>query len=121
MRNKARLVTKGYNQEEGIDFSETYILVAKLEVVRLLLAYAYMNAFKLYQMDVESAVLNGYINEKVYVSQPPSFEDHKYLYHVYKLQKALYGLKQAPRHGYEWLSNFVLSQSYQRDRYDIIY
>ena len=69
---------KGYNQVEGIDFGETYAPVARLEVVRLLLAYACMNGFKLHQMDVKSAFLNGYIDEKVYVRQPPRFEDHKY-------------------------------------------
>jgi len=89
VRNKARLVAKGYNQEEGIDFGETYAPVARLEAVRLLLAYACMNNFKLHQMDVKSAFLNGYIDEEVYVSQSPKFEDHKYLDHVFKLKKAL--------------------------------
>jgi len=92
VRNKARLVAKGYNQEEGIDFEETYAPVARLEVVRLLLAYACMNGFKLHQMDVKSAFLNGYIDEEVYVSEPPRFKDHKYLNHVFKLKKTLYGL-----------------------------
>jgi len=99
VRNKTRLVVKGYNQEEGIDFGETYALVARLEVVRLLLAYACMNGFKLHQMDVKNTFLNGYIDEEVYVSQPPSFEDHKYPDHVFKIKKALYGLKQVPQHG----------------------
>jgi len=76
VRNKARLVAKGYNQEEGIDYGETYAPVARLEAVRLLLAYAYMNEFKLHQMDVKSAFLNGYIDEEVYVCQPSGFEDH---------------------------------------------
>jgi len=93
VRNKARLVAKRYNQEEGINFGETYALVARLETVRLLLAYACMNEFRLHQMDVKSAFLNGYIDEEVYVSQPPRFEDHKYPDHVFKLKKALYGLK----------------------------
>jgi len=75
VRNKARLVAKGYNQEEGIDYGETYASVARLEAVRLLLAYACMNGFKLHQMDVKSAFLNGYIDEEVYVCQPPGFED----------------------------------------------
>ena len=97
VRNKARLVAKGYNQEEGIDFDETYASIARLEAVRLLLAYACMCNFKLSQMDVKSAFLNGFLNEEVYVSQPPGFEDHLYLNHVFKLKKALYGLKQAPR------------------------
>jgi len=73
VRNKARFVAKGYNQEEGINFGETYAPVAKLAAVRLLLTYACMNGFKLHQMDVKSAFLNGFINEEVYVSQPPRF------------------------------------------------
>jgi len=77
LRNKARLVAKGYNQEV-IDFGETYAPMARLEAVRPLLAYACMNGFKLFQMDVKNAFLNGYINEEVYVSQPPGFEGHKY-------------------------------------------
>jgi len=97
VRNKARLVAKGYNQEEGIDFGETYAPVARLEVVRLLLAYACMNGFKLHQMDVKSAFLIGFIDKEVYVSQPPRFEDFKHSDHVFKLKKALYELKQAPR------------------------
>ena len=107
-RNKARLVAKGYNQEEGIDYDETYAPVARLEAIRILLAYAsYMN-FKLYQMDVKSAFLNGFIEEEVYVDQPPGFENSKFANHVFKLSKALYGLKQAPRAWYERLSNFLL-------------
>ena len=96
-RNKARLVSKGYNQEEGIDYGETFASVARLEVVRLFLAFACMSGFKLFQMYVKSAFLYGIINEEVYVEQPPGFEDHQHPNHVFKLKKALYGLKQAPR------------------------
>jgi len=117
-RNKARLVAKGYNQEEGIDYDETFAFVVRLKVVRLLLAFAYMSSFKLFQMDVKSAFLNGFINEEVYVSQPPGFKDHQHLNHVYKLKKALYGLKQAPRQWYERLSNFLLSHSYENEKFD---
>jgi len=81
-RNKARLVAKGYNQEEGIDYGETFAPVARLEAMRLLLAFACMSGFKLFQMDVKSAFLNGFINEEVYVEQPPSFEDHQHPNHV---------------------------------------
>src|ERR1044072_4533188 len=88
VRNKARLVAKGYNQEEGIGYDETYAPVARLEAIRLLHAYACSLDFQLYQMDVKSAFLNGYIQEEVYVDQPPGNPSH-----VYKLQKALYGLK----------------------------
>ena len=100
-RNKARLVAKGYNQEEGIDYEETFAPVTRLEAIRILLAFASMKGFKLYQMDVKSAFLNGYIKEEVYVEQPPGFEDHKHPNHVYRLKKTLYGLKQAPRAWYE--------------------
>jgi len=88
-RNKARLVAKCYNQEEGIDYGETFAPVARLEAVRLLLAYACMRRFKLFQMDFKNAFLNGIINEEVYVEQPPSFEDHQHPKHVYKLKKGL--------------------------------
>ncbi|GJW50845.1 retrovirus-related pol polyprotein from transposon TNT 1-94 [Tanacetum coccineum] len=96
-RNKARLVAQGYNQQEGIDYDETYALVARLESIRILLAIACANDFKLYQMDVKSAFLNGFINEEVYVAQPPGFIDFQKPNYVYKLKKALYGLKQAPK------------------------
>jgi len=92
--------------------------VARLEAMRLLLAYACMNGFELHQMDVKSVFLNGYIDEEVYVSQPPKFEDHKYPDLVFKLKKALYGLKQAPRQWYERLSSFLLSQGYERRKTD---
>ena len=91
-RNKARLVPQGYTQVEGLDFGETYALVARLEAIRILLGYACAHNIKLYQMDVKSAFLNGYINELVYAEQPPSFEDKKKPNHVYKLKKALYGV-----------------------------
>ncbi|KAK9031776.1 hypothetical protein V6N11_056065 [Hibiscus sabdariffa] len=97
VRNKARLVAQGYTQEEGIDFDETYAPVARMEAIRMLLAFACHHEFKLFQMDVKSAFLNGFINEEVYVEQPPGFEDPKFPNHVFKLSKALYGLKQAPR------------------------
>jgi len=117
-RNKARLVAKGYNQEEGIDYSETFAPVARLEAIRLLLAFTCMSGFKLFQMDVKSAFLNGIINEEVYVEQPSGFEDHQHPNHLYKLKKALYGIKQAPRQWYERLSSFLLSNGYERGMTD---
>ncbi|GJY73258.1 retrovirus-related pol polyprotein from transposon TNT 1-94 [Tanacetum coccineum] len=96
-RNKARLVGQGYNQQEGIDYDETYAPVARLESIRILLAYACTLDFKLFHMDVKSAFLNGLINEEVYVAQPPGFIDFAKPNHVYRLKKALYGLKQAPK------------------------
>jgi len=92
--------------------------VARLEAVRLLLAFACMSGFKLFQMDVKCAFLNGIVNEEIYVSQPLGFEDHKYPEYVYNLKKALYGLKQAPRQWYERLSLFLLSHEYERGKVD---
>ena len=87
IRNKARLVAQGYMQEKGIDYDETYALVARLEAIRMLLAFACYKNFKLYQMDVKSAFLNDFINEEVYVEQPPGFENHEIPEHVFKLSK----------------------------------
>jgi hypothetical protein len=96
-RNKARLVAQDFTQVEGLDFEETYAPVARLEAICMLLAFAAHHDFKLFQMDVKSAFLNGPIQELVFIEKPPSFEDPKFSNHVYKLQKALYGPKQAPR------------------------
>jgi hypothetical protein len=93
--NKSRLVAQGYSQKEGIDYEETFAHVACFEAIRILLFVA--KGFKLHQMDVKSAFLNGVLEEEVYVRQPPGFESEKYPHRVYKLRKALYGLKQAPR------------------------
>ena len=114
VRNKARLVAKGYNQEEGIDYDETYALVARLEAIRLLLAFACIMNFRLFQMDVKNAFLNGCIEEEVYVEQPLGFVDHEHPDYVYKLKKELYGLKQAPRSWYDRLSSFLIEQSLTR-------
>ncbi|GKA16306.1 retrovirus-related pol polyprotein from transposon TNT 1-94 [Tanacetum coccineum] len=111
-RNKARLVAQGYNQQEGIDFDETYALVARLESIRILLEYACTYDFKLYQMDVKSAFLNGFINEEVYVAQPPGFINYEKPNHVSKLKKALYGLKQAPKACYDRLKAFLIDHKY---------
>jgi hypothetical protein len=90
-------VAKGYSQVEGLDFDETFTLIARLESIHILLAYATQHNFILYQMDIKNAFLNGPIKEGVYVEQPPGFESEEYPNHIYKLCKALYGLKQAPR------------------------
>src|SRR5919202_442075 len=111
-RNKARLVAQGYNQQEGIDYDETFAPLARLEDIRILLAYACAHNFKLYQMDVKSAFLNGVISEEVYVSQPPGFENFEKPNHVYKLKKALYGLKQAPKAWYDRLKTFLVKHKY---------
>ncbi|KAJ9544572.1 hypothetical protein OSB04_024279 [Centaurea solstitialis] len=96
-RNKARLVAQGYRQEEGINYDETFTPVARIEAIRLFLAYAAHKNFKLFQMDVKSAFLNEKLSEEVYVAQSPGFTNPKFPNHVYKLNKTLYGLKHAPR------------------------
>jgi hypothetical protein len=112
VRNKARLVAQGYNQVECLDFGETFAPVAQLEAIRILFAFVASKGFKLYQMDVKSAFLNGVIQEEVYVRQPPGFERPKYPDRVYKLSKALYGLKQAPQAWYARLKMFLLEHRY---------
>jgi hypothetical protein len=106
-RNKALLVAKGYAQVAGLDFEETFAPMARLESIRILLSYVAHHSFKLFQMDVKSAFLNGPIKEEVYVEQPLGFEDDRYPDHVYKLSKALYGLKQAPRAWYDCRRDFL--------------
>ncbi|GKB93880.1 retrovirus-related pol polyprotein from transposon TNT 1-94 [Tanacetum coccineum] len=95
IKNKARLVAQGYNQQEGIDYEETFAPFASLEVIRIFLAYTAYMGFMVYQVDVKSVFLNGKISEEVYVQQPPGFEISEFPNHVCKLDKALYGLKQA--------------------------
>ncbi|KAJ9545145.1 hypothetical protein OSB04_024852 [Centaurea solstitialis] len=118
IRNKARLVAQGYRQEEGIDYDETFAPMARLEAIRLFLAFATHMNFKVFQMDIKNAFLNGKLNEEVYVAQPPGFVDPKFPDHVYKLNKALYGLKQAPRAWYDTLSTFLLSKGFERGKID---
>jgi hypothetical protein len=117
-RNKARLMAKGYAQVVGLDFDGTFAPVARLESIQILLAYAAHHSFKLLQMDVKSAFLNGLIKEEVYVEQPPGFEDDRYPDHVYKLSKALYGLKQAPRAWYECLRDFLIANAFKVGKAD---
>jgi hypothetical protein len=117
-RNKAWLVAKGYSQVEGLDFDETYTPVARLESIRILLAYATYHGFKLYQMDVKSTFLNGIIKEEVYVDQPLGFEDSEYPNYVYKLPKVLYGIKQAPRAWYECLRGFLITNDFKVGKVD---
>ncbi len=118
MRNKARLVAQGFSKVEGIDFGETYAPVARLESIRILLAYASHHNFKLQQMDVKSAFLNGPLNELVFVKQPPGFENPNFPNHVYQLDKALYGLKQAPRAWYEHLKELLLDRGFELGQID---
>ena len=101
-----------------VDFGETYAPVARLEAIRILLAYSCAHNIKLYQMDIKSAFLSGYINKEVYAEQPPGFEDDNKPDHVYKLKKALYGLKQTPRAWYEKLRDFLLSKGFMMGKVD---
>ncbi|KAJ9551910.1 hypothetical protein OSB04_015955 [Centaurea solstitialis] len=114
----ARLVAPGYKQKEGIDYDETFAPIARLEAIRLFLAFAAHMNFKVFQMDIKNAFLNGKLNEEVYVAQPPGFVDPKFPDHVYKLNKALYGLKQAPRAWYDTLSTFLLSKGFEHGKID---
>ncbi|KAJ9539001.1 hypothetical protein OSB04_031734 [Centaurea solstitialis] len=114
IKNKARLVAQGYTQEEGIDYDDVFAPVARIEAIRLFLAFASYKGFKVYQIDVKSAFLYGTIDEEVYVSQPPGFEDPKYPDKVYKLRKALYGLHQAPRAWYDTLTSYLLDNKFER-------
>ncbi|GJT02234.1 retrovirus-related pol polyprotein from transposon TNT 1-94 [Tanacetum coccineum] len=116
-KNKARLVEQRYNQQEGIDYNVTYALVARLESNRIILAIAYANDFKLYQMNVKSSFLNSFINEEVYV-QPPGFIDFQKPNYVYTLKKALYGLKQDPKAWYDRLKAFLIKQEYSMGMVD---
>ncbi|GJZ89255.1 putative ribonuclease H-like domain-containing protein [Tanacetum coccineum] len=118
VKNKARLVAQGFRQEEGIDYDEVFAPVARIEAIRLFLAFASYMGFTVYQIDVKSAFLYGTIGEKVYVQQPPGFVDHAHLNKVYKVIKALYGLHQAPRAWYETLSSFLLENGFRRGTID---
>ncbi|GJS72474.1 putative ribonuclease H-like domain-containing protein [Tanacetum coccineum] len=118
IRNKARLVAQGHTQEEGIDYDEVFAPVARIEAIRMFLAYASYMGFMVYQMDVKSAFLYGQIEEEVYVCQPPGFEDPDHPDKVYKVVKALYGLHQAPRAWYDTLANYLLCNGFQRGKID---
>ncbi|GKA10332.1 retrovirus-related pol polyprotein from transposon TNT 1-94 [Tanacetum coccineum] len=146
LKNKAQLVSRGYRQEEGIkshfskgsvdpilfirkdgkelilheiiDFEESFAPVARLEAIRIFLAFAAHMNMVVYQMDVKTAFLNGNLREEVYVSQPDGFVDKDKPNHVYKLKKALYGLKQAPRAWYDMLSSFLISQDFSKGSVD---
>ncbi|GJR41397.1 putative ribonuclease H-like domain-containing protein [Tanacetum coccineum] len=118
IRNKERLVAQGYTQEEGIDYDEVFAPVARIEAIRLFLAYALFKDFMVYQMDVKSDFLYGKIEEEVYVCQPPGFEDPDFPDRVYKVEKAMYGLHQAPRAWYETLLTYLLDNEFQRGTID---
>ena len=118
IRNKLRLVAQGYIQVEEVDFDETFALVARLKSIWILLAIACHLNFKLYQMDVNSAFLNGMLQEVVYVEQPKGFVDSHRPDDVYKLKRALYGLKQAPRAWYDRLTAYLTKHGFKRGSAD---
>jgi hypothetical protein len=112
VRNKACCVVQRFSQVEGPNFGEIFALVARLEAIRILLTFAASKEFKLYQMDVKSAFLNGVTHEEVYVKQLLGFKNPKYPNRVYNLSKALYELKQASQAWYAWLKTFLLDHGY---------
>ncbi|KAI3798903.1 hypothetical protein L1987_34187 [Smallanthus sonchifolius] len=118
VRNKDRLVMQGFYQQEGIDYEEVFAPVARLEAIRIFLAYASYKNFKVFQMDVKTTFLNGKVQEKIYVCQPPGFKDTNHPHHVYKMDKALYGLHQAPRAWYATLAEHLLANGYSRGAID---
>ncbi|KAL0312270.1 UNVERIFIED_CONTAM: Retrovirus-related Pol polyprotein from transposon RE2 [Sesamum radiatum] len=113
-KHKARLVAKGYSQLPGIDYTETFAPVARLDTIRALVAIAANKKWKIYQMDVKSAFLNGYIDEEIYVEQPQGFVAKGCEEKVLRLKKALYGLKQAPRAWYSRIDNYFMNQGFRR-------
>ncbi|GKB07303.1 putative ribonuclease H-like domain-containing protein [Tanacetum coccineum] len=116
IKNKERLVAQGYTQEKGIDYDEVFAPVARIEAIRLFLAYASFKDFMVYQMDVKSVFLYGKIEEEVYVCQPPGFEDLDFLDRVYKVEKALYDLYQAPRAWHETLSTYLFENRHSNEK-----
>nr|GEV26007.1 hypothetical protein [Tanacetum cinerariifolium] len=118
IRNKFRLIVRGYHQEEGIDFEESIAPVARMEAIKIFLAYAAHKLFSVFQMDMKIAFLHGSLKEDVYVCQPEGFINADHPSHVYKLKKALYGLKQAPRAWYDELSTFLLQNHFFKGTID---
>ncbi|GJT46923.1 retrovirus-related pol polyprotein from transposon TNT 1-94 [Tanacetum coccineum] len=117
-RLQARLVAKGYQQEEGIDFEESFAPVARIEAIQIFIANAASKNMTIYQMDVKTAFLNGELKEEVYVSQPEGFVDPDHPTHVYRMKKDLYGLKQALRAWYDSLSRFLLDNKFSKGAVD---
>nr|GEZ94921.1 hypothetical protein [Tanacetum cinerariifolium] len=118
IQNKARLVAVVYSKQKGIDYDETFAPVARIEAIRLFLAYAAYKDFTVFQMEVKTTFLNGILKEEVYVGQPPGFVSKQYPDHVYALDKALYGLKQAPRAWYDVHSQFLIESGFQKGSID---
>ncbi|GJZ11394.1 retrovirus-related pol polyprotein from transposon TNT 1-94 [Tanacetum coccineum] len=119
LKNKARLISQGFRQEEGIDFKESFAPVTRIEAIRIFVANTAHKNMIIYQMDVKMAFLNGELKEEVYVSQLEGFVDQDNPSHVYKLKKAHYCLKQAPRAWYDMLSSFLISQQFSKGAVDL--
>ena len=109
VKHKARLVAKGFSQEPGIDYNEAFSPVARLDIVRTVLAIAGHHEWKVYPMDVKSSFLNGILQEEVYVQQPSGYQILGHEHKVYILKKDLYGLKQAPRAWYNRIDSYFQS------------
>ncbi|GKF20002.1 retrovirus-related pol polyprotein from transposon TNT 1-94, partial [Tanacetum coccineum] len=118
IRNKTRLVVRGYRQEEGIDLKETFAPIARMEAIRIFLAYATHKSLTIFQMELKTAFLHGKLKEDVYVCQPKGFIDADHPSHVYKLKKILYGLKQAPRAWYDELEKFLQQNHFNKGTID---
>ena len=116
IHNKARLMAQGYSNMKGVDYDETFAPAARMESIRILLALACHLKFKLYQMDVKTAFLNGFLKEDVYVAQPKGFIDPHFPNRVLYLKKVLYGLKQAPRTWYDRLTQYLVSHRFTRGK-----
>jgi hypothetical protein len=115
---KARFVARGFSQKEGIDYEETFSLLARYTSIRTILSLAVVMKWKVHKMDVKTTFLNGEIKEEVYVEQPQGFEVHDRETHVCRLKKALYGLKQAPRAWYGRIDNFLMSLGFTKSSAD---
>lgn len=118
VRHKARLVARGFAQQYGVDYLETFAPVSRHETIRLLLAVAAQRKWKLFQLDVKSAFLNGELEEEIYIEQPLGFEEEGKEDHVLHLHKALYGLKQAPRAWYSKIDEFFRRENFKRSDND---
>nr|GEW98033.1 retrovirus-related Pol polyprotein from transposon TNT 1-94 [Tanacetum cinerariifolium] len=121
IQNKSRLVVRGYHQEEGLDFKESFTPVARMEAIRIFLAYVAHKSFTMFQMNVKTAFLHGTLKEDVYMCQPEGCIDDDHPSHVYKLKKALYGLKQAPRAWYNEFSTFLLQNHFFKGSIDLTF
>jgi hypothetical protein len=113
-KHKARFVARGFSQVEGVDYDETFALVARYTSIRSIISIAAKMGWRIHQMDVKTAFLNGFIEEEVYIEQPQGFEVSEREFHVYFLRKALYGMKQAPRAWYSCIDTYFLQMGFEK-------